>query len=144
MGKIVRVKPGKGENQIVPSESQRRQITAQAGGAALAQEICFVELGNQLWDSWSLGNSSVLIPGAPGGAPRSLMGEEHPDPSLALLEKGHLERMMSEDQRSAVNDPISLWIGQLGPGTLSEDTQFHLFHHGLSPLAGSHFFFSCI
>lgn len=62
------------------------------------------------------------------------MREEHPVPSLAVLKKGQLERMTGEDQRSAVNVPIPLWIGQLGPGTLSEDTQFfHIVHQGLSP-----------
>lgn len=58
VNKTVHGKSGKGENQILPSKSQRRQITPQPEGAALAQEICFVclpvELGNQPWDSWEL------------------------------------------------------------------------------------------
>lgn len=93
------------------------------------------ELGKQLWWQLERGQlfsfasgrreeSSALV--APRWASCSLMrAEEHPSPFLAFLKKRQLMRMTSEEQRFTGNVPVSLWIGQLWQGTLSEDTFLH-------------------
>lgn len=152
-------KAGQGGKPNPSFQVIEKEITPQPEGAALAQEICsFVsacgigksalgqlESGKLL--SSASGGEKLLTPGAPGGASCSLMKEEHPVPFLALLKKGQLKRMMSEDQRFAVKSPFPCGLASWGQELFlrTHNSIFSIMDCLLaSPLAGLHLSFSCV